>query len=37
MSELTLHYFAYYGRAEAIRMLLHHANVNYENNVIPYD
>ena len=26
-----LHYFQFYGRAEAIRMMLEHANVPYEN------
>ena len=28
---MKVHYFAGYGRAEAFRMLLHHAKVEYEN------
>ena len=35
MAEFKFHYFAGYGRGESLRMLLAHANVQYE--YCPYD
>ena len=34
MSEIKLYYFDVYGRAEAIKMLLHHAKVEYTNVIV---
>jgi glutathione S-transferase len=36
MSKPTLHYFAGYGRAEAIRMLLTHAKVEFKDERIGF-
>ena len=34
MEKIRLHYFDIWGRAEMIRILLHHAKVEYENVII---
>ena len=33
---MKLTYFRAYGRAEAIRMLLHHSKTNYENKYVKF-
>ena len=34
---MTLYYFDVYGRAEAIRMALHKAEVEWEDHRIPFE
>ena len=37
MSSYKVHYFAGYGRAEQIRMLLAHAKADFEDVYVPFD